>query len=60
VVYDLASQTQRAPVSIEGGRIQFMLSSGGGQRVGSIVVEGNKWTSTATDNANVDIWEKVP
>jgi hypothetical protein len=60
VVYDLASKTQRSPVTIEGGRIQFTLSFGGGQRAGSIVVEGNKWTSTAENNANVDIWEKVP
>jgi hypothetical protein len=25
----------------------------------SFVFEGNKWTSSAENNANVDVWEKV-
>jgi hypothetical protein len=43
IVYDLSSQTRSAPVTVEGGRIQF--KSPFNQR--SFVFEGNKWTSTA-------------
>ena len=55
IVYDLSGQTRSAPVTVEGGRLQF--KSPFTQR--SIVFEGHKWTSTAENNANVDIWEKV-
>jgi hypothetical protein len=55
IVYDLSGQTRSAPVTVDGGRIQF--KSPFTQR--SFVFEGNKWTSTAENNANVDIWEKV-
>jgi hypothetical protein len=54
IVYDLSGQTRSTPVTVEGGRIQF---KGGAQR--SFVFEGNTWTSTAENNANVDVWEKV-
>ena len=56
IVYDLSGQTRSVPVTVEGGRIQFKAAFG--QR--SYVFEGNKWTSTAENNANVDVWEKVP
>jgi hypothetical protein len=55
IVYDLSGQSRSAPVTVDGGRIQF--KSAFTQR--SFVFEGNKWTSTAENNANVDIWEKV-
>ena len=55
IVYDLSRQTRSAPVTVEGGRIQF--KSPFNQR--SFVFEGNTWTSTAENNANVDVWEKV-
>jgi len=55
IVYDLSGQTRSVPVTVEGGRIQFKAAFG--QR--SYVFEGNKWTSTAENNANVDVWEKV-
>jgi hypothetical protein len=55
IVYDLSGQTRSAPVTVDGRRIQF--KSAFTQR--SFVFEGNKWTSTAENNANVDIWEKV-
>jgi hypothetical protein len=40
---------------VEAGRIQFKETF----VPRSFVFEGNKWTSTAANNANVDIWEKV-
>jgi len=55
IVYDLSGKTQSVPVKMEAGRIQF--KSAFGQR--SYVFEGNTWTSTAENNANVDVWEKV-
>jgi len=55
IVYNLSSETRSAPVTVEGGRIQF--KDPFSRR--SFVFEGNKWTSTAEDNANVDVWEKV-
>jgi hypothetical protein len=51
-VYDLAGQTCRAPVTVEGGRIQFKLPFD----LPSFVFEGNKLTATRN---NVDVWEKV-
>jgi len=56
IVYDLSGKTQSVPVKMEGGRIQFKAAFG--QR--SYVFEGNTWTSTAENNTNVDVWEKVP
>ena len=56
IVYDLSGKTQSVPVKMEGGRLQFKAAFG--QR--SYVFEGNTWTSTAENNANVDVWEKVP
>ncbi len=56
IVYDLSSQTRSAPVMVEGGRVQF--KSPFALRV--FVFAGNRWTSTAENNANVDVWEKVP
>ena len=56
IVYDLSSETRSAPVTVEGGRIQFKHPFS--RRLN--VIEGNKWTTTAEDNASVDVWEKVP
>jgi hypothetical protein len=55
IVYDLSGQTRSAPVTVDGGRLQFKSPF----TLRSFVFEGNKWTSTAENNANVDIWEKV-
>jgi hypothetical protein len=55
IVYDLSGQTRSVPVTVDGGRIQFKSAF----TLRSFVFEGNKWTSTAENNANVDIWEKV-
>jgi hypothetical protein len=55
IVYDLSGQTRSAPVTVDGGRIQFKLPF----ESRPLVFEGNKVTATAADNANVDIWEKV-
>ena len=56
IVYDLSGETRSAPVTVEGGRIQF--KSPFALRV--FVFEGNRWTSTAENNATaVDVWEKV-
>jgi len=51
-VYDLVGQTGRAPVTVEGGRIQFKPPF---DRP-SFVFEGNKLTATLN---NVDVWAKV-
>ena len=56
IIYDLSGETRSAPVTVEGGRIQF--KSPFALRV--FVFEGNRWTSTAENNATaVDVWEKV-
>jgi hypothetical protein len=56
IVYDLSGQTRSAPVTVAGGRIQF--KNPVNRR--TFVFEGNRWTSTAENNANaVDVWEKV-
>jgi hypothetical protein len=55
IIYDLSGQTRSAPVTVDGGRIQFKLPFESRQ----LVFEGNKMTATAADNANVDIWEKI-
>ena len=55
IVYDLSGKTQSVPVKMEGGRIEFKHPF----EPRSFVFEGNKWTSTAENNANVDVWEKV-
>jgi hypothetical protein len=55
IVYDLSGQTRNVPVTVDGERIQFKSAF----TLRSFVFEGNKWTSTAENNANVDIWEKV-
>jgi hypothetical protein len=54
IVYDLSGQTRSAPVTVEGGRIQFKLPFA----PPSVVFEGNK--ITATFEGSVDVWEKVP
>jgi hypothetical protein len=54
-VYDLSGQTRSAPVTVDGGRLQFTLPF----EPRALVFEGNKITATAANNANVDIWEKV-
>jgi hypothetical protein len=55
IVYNLSSETRSAPLTVEGGRIQFKDPFG----TRSLVFEGNKMTATAEGNTNVDIWEKV-
>ena len=52
-VYDLSGQTGRAPVTVEGGRIQFKPPF---DRP-AFVFEGNKLT--ATREGTIDVWEKV-
>jgi hypothetical protein len=54
-VYDLSGQTRSAPVTADGGRLQFTLPF----EPRALVFEGNKITATAANNANVDTWEKV-
>ena len=54
IVYNLSSETRSAPVTVEGGRIQFKNPFS----LRSVVVEGNKWTSTR-EGSSVDVWEKV-
>ena len=54
IVYNLSSETRSAPVTVEGGRIQFKNPLG----TRSLVFEGNK--VTATSPSGVDVWEKVP
>jgi hypothetical protein len=53
IVYDLSGQTRSAPITVEGGRIQFKLPFA----PPSVVFEGNK--ITATFEGSVDVWEKV-
>ena len=55
IIYDLSGKTQSVPVKMDGGRIQFKDPF----VPRSQVYEGNTWTSTAEDNTNVDVWEKV-
>jgi hypothetical protein len=55
IVYDLSGQTRSAPVTVDGGRIQFTLPF----ESRALVFDGNQVTATAANNANVDIWEKV-
>jgi hypothetical protein len=55
IVYDLSGQTRSAPVTVEGGRIQFTLPF----ESRALVFDENQVTATAANNANVDIWEKV-
>jgi hypothetical protein len=52
-VYDLVAQTRSAPVTVEGGRIQFKAPF----EPPSFVFEGT--TLTATIEGRVDMWEKV-
>jgi len=59
IVYDLSGKTGSTPVTVEAGRIQFKETFAGPFGTRSFVFEGNKWTSTAENNANVDVWEKV-
>jgi len=52
-VYDFSGQTGRAPVTVEGGRIQFKAPFA----PPAFVFEGNKLTATL--DGRVDVWEKV-
>jgi hypothetical protein len=52
-VYDLSGQTGRAPVTVEGGRIQFKPPFDRS----SFAFEGNKLTATL--EGRIDVWEKV-
>ena len=52
-VYDHSGQTGRAPVTVEGGRIQFKPPFDHA----AFVFEGNKLT--ATREGSIDVWEKV-
>jgi hypothetical protein len=53
IVYDLSGQTSRAPVTVDGGRIQFKPPFD----PPSFVFEGNKLTATL--EGRIDVWEKV-
>ena len=53
IVYNLSSETRSAPVTAEGGRLQFKNPLG----TRALVFEGNK--VTATTEGTVDVWEKV-
>lgn len=55
IVYDLSGQTRSAPVTVDGGRLQFTLPF----ETRALVFEGNTVAATAANNANVDTWEKV-
>jgi hypothetical protein len=55
MVYDLSGQTRSAPITMDGGRLQFTLPF----EPRALVFEGNTLTATATDSTNVDTWEKV-
>ena len=52
---DRSRNTRSAPVTVEGGRIQFKSLF----RPFTQVFEGNKMTMTATDGGIVEVWEKV-
>jgi hypothetical protein len=52
-VYDLSGETRSAPVTMDGGRLQFKAPF----EPRSFVFEGHKLT--ATRDGNVDVWEKV-
>jgi hypothetical protein len=52
-VYDLSGETRSAPVTIDGGRIQFNAPF----EPPSFAFEGNRLT--ATRDGRIDIWEKV-
>ena len=54
IVYNLSSETRSAPVTVEGGRIEFKHPFD----PLSLVFEGNKITVTA-EGRFVDVWEKV-
>jgi hypothetical protein len=53
IVYNLSPETRSAPVTVEGGRIQFKDPFG----TRSLVFEGNKMAASA--EGNVDVWEKI-
>jgi hypothetical protein len=53
IVYNFSSETRSAPITVEGGRIQY--KDPFGTRV--LVFEGHKITATTEDN--IDVWEKV-
>jgi hypothetical protein len=55
IVYDLSGKTQRVPVTIDGGRLQFKLPFD----PPSVVFEGDRMTATA-EGRFVDVWQKVP
>jgi hypothetical protein len=55
IVYDLSGQPPSAPVTVDGGRIQFTLPF----ESRALGFEGNKVTATAANKANVDIWDRV-
>ena len=55
IVYDLSGETRSAPVTVEGGRIQFKLPF---EAPIVMVVEGDKITATAAGRW-VDSWEKI-
>jgi hypothetical protein len=52
-IYDLSGQTRSAPVTVEGGRLQFKAPF----EPPTFVFEGH--TLTATLDGRVDVWEKV-
>ena len=55
LVYDLAGKTQRVPVKIDGGRIEFKAPFD----PPTFAFEGTRMIAT-TPGRGVDVWEKVP
>jgi hypothetical protein len=54
IVYNLSSETRSAPVTVEGGRLQFKPPFD----PPAVVFEGDKMTATA-EGQLIDVWEKV-
>jgi hypothetical protein len=54
-VYDLSGETRSAPITMEGGRIQFKAVF----EAVTFVFEGHRLTATRDRDGRVDIWEKV-
>jgi hypothetical protein len=55
IVYEGAKETQKAPVKMDNGRIEFKLPD----PEPTLVFEGSKMTATAPGEF-VDVWEKLP
>ena len=54
-VYDLSGETRSAPVTVDGGRLQFKAVF----EAVTFVFEGNRLTATRDRDGGVDVWEQV-